>query len=84
MIIPVRCFTCNKVTGNKYGRYLELKNAGMEFENIMLELGMTRMCCKRIFLTQVDCADEFSKYNILPTTVKRTESVDHKRQHLAR
>lgn len=24
MIIPVRCFTCGKVTGNKYERYLEL------------------------------------------------------------
>jgi DNA-directed RNA polymerase subunit N (RpoN/RPB10) len=24
MIIPVRCFTCGKVIGNKYDTYLEL------------------------------------------------------------
>jgi hypothetical protein len=24
MIIPVRCFTCGKVVGNKYERYLQL------------------------------------------------------------
>jgi len=24
MIIPVRCFTCGKVIGNKYDKYLEL------------------------------------------------------------
>ena len=24
MIIPVRCFTCGKVVGNKYDKYIEL------------------------------------------------------------
>ena len=24
MIIPVRCFTCGKVIGNKYDKYIEL------------------------------------------------------------
>jgi DNA-directed RNA polymerase I, II, and III subunit RPABC5 len=27
MIIPVRCFTCGKVVGNKWESYLELLNA---------------------------------------------------------
>ena len=26
MIIPVRCFTCGKVVGDKYNKYLELLN----------------------------------------------------------
>ena len=68
MIIPVRCFTCGKVTGNKYNQYKELLAAGMQFENIMKEIGMTRMCCKEYFI-HVDCAEEFSKYTQLPTTV---------------
>ena len=84
MIIPVRCFTCGKVTGNKYNQYKELLAAGMQFENIMKEIGMTRMCCKRIFHTHVDCAEEFSKYTQLPTTVSRTSSVDNSRQYIAR
>ena len=36
MIIPVRCFTCNRVVGSKYKKYLELvKNANLTSENIM-------------------------------------------------
>jgi DNA-directed RNA polymerase I, II, and III subunit RPABC5 len=27
MIIPVRCFTCGKVTGDKWHKYLELLQA---------------------------------------------------------
>ena len=84
MIIPVRCFTCGKVTGNKYNRFITLKEAGMPFEGIMKELNMTRMCCKRIFHTHVDCGEEFAKYDTLPPTVKRTESVDTNRQYKAR
>ena len=84
MIIPVRCFTCGKVTGNKYTQYKTLLEAGMNFDDIMKEINMTRMCCKRMFHTQVDCADEFAQYDTLPVTVKRTESVDHARQYIAR
>jgi len=29
MIIPVRCFTCGKVVGNKYEKYLELIQNGV-------------------------------------------------------
>ena len=35
MIIPVRCFTCNRVIGSKYKKYLELIATETEHENIM-------------------------------------------------
>lgn len=30
MIIPVRCFTCGKVIGNKWNRYLKLLEEDMD------------------------------------------------------
>ena len=35
MIIPVRCFTCNRVLASKYEKYLEIVSAGGGSENII-------------------------------------------------
>ena len=35
MIIPVRCFTCNRVLGSKYAKYLEIVNKEKDTENII-------------------------------------------------
>ena len=76
MIIPVRCFTCGKVVGDKYNKYLELVKEiktengqentdtiiSVDSNNIvktpegqaMDTLGLTRYCCRRMFLSQID------------------------------
>ncbi len=76
MIIPVRCFTCGKVVGDKYNKYLELvkeiktENGQENTDTIitvdsnnivktpegqaMDTLGLTRYCCRRMFLSQID------------------------------
>ena len=75
MIIPVKCFTCGKVLGDKYNYYLErvrkLKiSSGRDMESVIYltkeyvaktpegqvldELQLTRMCCRRHMLTHVD------------------------------
>ena len=75
MIIPVKCFTCGKVLGDKYRHYLEkvrekklssdmtvdkvlyltkdFKDKTPEGE-VMDDLGLTDLCCRRHFLTHVD------------------------------
>lgn len=35
MIIPVRCFTCNRVIGSKYEKYLQIISSEKNSENIM-------------------------------------------------
>ncbi len=78
MIIPVRCFSCNKLIGDKYLIYKELNekinpeqnlttidtnliNSGdiaiSEQGKILDELNITRYCCRRMLLTQVDIVD---------------------------
>tara|TARA_B100000886_G_scaffold190420_1_gene131018 strand:+ start:192 stop:425 length:234 start_codon:yes stop_codon:yes gene_type:complete len=75
MIIPVKCFTCGKVLGDKHRYYLEkvrekklakdmnvdkvvyltkeYKDKTPEGE-VMDDLKLTSMCCRRHMLTHVD------------------------------
>ena len=78
MIIPIRCFSCNKLIGDKYLIYKELNDkinpeqnlttidtnlinsgniATSEQGKILDELNITRYCCRRMLLTQVDIVD---------------------------
>ena len=75
MLIPVKCFTCGKVIGDKYNYYLKeiIHRKGESAYNhedihyldetqmdktvegeILDQLKMTDMCCRRHFLTHVN------------------------------
>ena len=63
MIIPVRCFTCGKVIGNKYDSYIEMLNAEYTERDALDELGLRRYCCRRMVLTHVDLIQKLLLYN---------------------
>ena len=44
MIIPVRCFTCGKVIGNKWDKYLELLQNDYTEGDALDALSMKRYC----------------------------------------
>jgi len=75
MIIPVKCFTCGKVLGDKYLYYInEVRQRkvakGEDVNNVVYitkeniektteanvldELNLTKICCRRHMLTHVD------------------------------
>lgn len=86
MIIPVRCFTCNKVIGDKWNYYVkrckeeektvedntdaknksgktETKLNPLHFEEnirqkVFEELGLERICCRRMLLGHIDLIDK--------------------------
>ncbi|XP_045862347.1 DNA-directed RNA polymerases I, II, and III subunit RPABC5-like [Meles meles] len=53
MIIPVRCFTCGKIVGNKWEAYLGLLQAEYTEGHAMDALGLKRYCCRRMLLAYV-------------------------------
>ena len=62
MIIPIRCFSCGKVTGNKWQTYQKLLKDGMTECEALNKLGLKRYCCKRILLTHVELIDKILEY----------------------
>uniref|UniRef100_A0A8R1TT88 DNA-directed RNA polymerases I, II, and III subunit RPABC5 n=1 Tax=Onchocerca volvulus TaxID=6282 RepID=A0A8R1TT88_ONCVO len=54
MIIPIRCFTCGKVIGNKWDAYLGLLQAEYSEGDALDALNLRRYCCRRMLLSHVD------------------------------
>lgn len=63
MIIPVRCFTCGKVIGDKWEHYLSLLRDGKTEKEAMDILGLSRICCRRMIFTHVNIIDNMIKYS---------------------
>lgn len=64
MIIPVRCYTCGKVIADKWRAYEKRtktedgKDKGApEKAKVLDELGLKRICCRRMFIANVDVMD---------------------------
>ena len=64
MLIPVRCFTCGKPIADQWDEYAERtasKESGGQGQTpaeALTEMGVTRTCCRRMFLANANLIDE--------------------------
>lgn len=64
MIVPVRCFTCGRVIGDKYYQFKERVEKGEDPEKVLDDLGLERYCCRRTLLSHVELIDDVMKYRV--------------------
>ncbi len=69
MIIPVRCFTCGKLVADRWEEFARRVKAGEKAKKVLDDIGMTRYCCRRMFISQVDVLDDLLRYS--EVTAKR-------------
>ena len=76
MLIPVRCFTCNKVIGHKWNDYQQMTvsniDAGMNEmdarDNALTMVGIPpeKYCCRRMLTSHVNVIDDLLLYSNNP------------------
>ena len=64
MIVPVRCFTCGKVIGDKYYEFKKRVEAGEDPGKVLDDLGVERYCCRRTLLSHVELIDQVMVYKV--------------------
>jgi len=62
MIIPVRCFGCGKPVGHLWEQFKQRVASGENQKKVLDEMGLERMCCRSVFLGQVDTLELISKF----------------------
>lgn len=63
MIIPVRCFSCGKVLGDKWEDFNERVEENQEDpKDVLDELGLDRYCCRTTMITNVDISEDIAEY----------------------
>ena len=62
MMVPVRCFTCGAVIGDKWEEFARRVKNGESAAKVLDELGVKRYCCRRMLLSHVDIIDEVLKF----------------------
>lgn len=70
MIIPVRCFSCGKLVGDKWEPFSKRVAAGEPPKEVLDDLGVDRYCCRRMLLSHVDLIDDILLFH------ETKESVD--------
>jgi DNA-directed RNA polymerase subunit N len=65
LIIPIRCFTCGKLIGDKWEEYQQRVAKGEEPAKILDSFELDRYCCRRMLISHVELIDDLLKYSII-------------------
>ena len=63
MIVPVRCFSCGKLVGDKYEEFAMRVKKGEDPNTVLNSLGLKRYCCRRMIISTLDVIDQLIPYS---------------------
>jgi DNA-directed RNA polymerase subunit N len=69
-MIPIRCFTCGSLIGDKHAAFQSRVKGGEDPAKVLDELGVKRYCCRRMLISSVDVIDQ-----VLPFYNRKAESL---------
>lgn len=75
VMIPPRCFTCNAVIGHKFTDFIKSKDDTGQYGSLLDEIGVKRICCRRMLLTHVEIVDEICKYSAVRTVLDESRTI---------
>jgi len=61
VLVPVRCFSCGAVIGDKYEEFKRRVEENEDPKEVLDSLGVTRYCCRRMLLSHRDFIDDVIK-----------------------
>lgn len=62
MIIPVRCFSCNKPIAHLWEDFKKRVSEGENQKKVLDDLGLERFCCRSVFLGHTDLIELVGKF----------------------
>ncbi len=62
MMIPIRCWSCGKPIADKYEQFTAQTSQGKNPSEVLEEVGLSRYCCRRMFVSQADLMGEIKPY----------------------
>ncbi|KAK0731424.1 8 kDa subunit-domain-containing protein [Lasiosphaeris hirsuta] len=76
MIIPIRCFSCGKVTGDLWEKFVKVVDEdGLSEGDALDQLGCKRYCCRRMVMTHVDLIEKLLKYTPDGRNLKKLDKI---------
>lgn len=62
MIIPIRCWSCGKPIAQVWEEYDERVKKGESKKDVLDDVGLSRYCCRAMFLGHVDLIDTVAQF----------------------
>ena len=69
MMIPIRCFTCGNLIGDKFTNFQTRVKEGEDPAKVLDDLGLKRYCCRSMLISSVDVIDQ-----VLPFFSRKADS----------
>lgn len=63
MMVPIRCFSCGALIGDKWEEFKRRVEAGEDPGKVLDDMGVRRYCCRRMLLSHVELIDEILKFH---------------------